>query len=329
MQFELMAKDYIRLYFLNEVLHTKTTEFYLYIEIEDSETNFLDIKSGIGVYRFNNFNIAEDITSNCITFRPIIVGCYTYFRIDGNTPTIVEIVRNGSGNVSETFTLSEGESKLVLVPQGSKKYIVTVSDENIKAEKKMRPTLKAEKEIRPAPKAEGLDSFSGRHKVQEDTEEKVTSDSGQCHTDQLHKEQLYKEQLHTEINSRHRAEIDNASLNKDIEELKEQIEALEQSNRLLEEKRQNLKDTLVKMKDEYDKNYAGYESELKELQSRYAVDKEILLMYSDSKVMPIEELLARAETAVTRVEEQVRLLIAAKQKKTAQIEDELQIGRKE
>lgn len=308
-QFELMTKDYIKFYFLNEVLHTKTTDFNLYLEIEDSERNFLDIKSEANVYRFSNFNVSEDNLKNCITFRPIIIGCYTYFRIDANTPTIVEIVRNGSNTVADSFTLAVGESKIVFAPQGAKKYTVTVSDDNLNNKVQYKGNT-----VRP--QSSTNQSINEEKNVQESINEEKNIQKS------INEEMNIQKSLNENRNHF-------KSVNEDIDMLSSKIEEMQAKNAILEEKKKNLEDTLEKIKNEYEKNYSNFENELEELKSKYKVDKEVLMLYSDSAIKPIEELLAQADAAIEKVEEQIRIFIMARQKKTAQIEDELQIGRKE
>jgi hypothetical protein len=52
-------------------------------------------------------------------------------------------------------------------------------------------------------------------------------------------------------------------------------------------------------------------------------------MYADKEVVPVEELIERAKSDINQVEEQVRVFIDAQARKTAEIENELKIGKKE
>ena len=68
----------------------------------------------------------------------------------------------------------------------------------------------------------------------------------------------------------------------------------------------------------YDKDYSNYEANLEELRSTYNIDKELIMMYENKDIEPIEELMRKAEEAIAKVEEQIRLFVDAKAKKTAE-----------
>ena len=58
------------------------------------------------------------------------------------------------------------------------------------------------------------------------------------------------------------------------------------------------------------------------------MDKELIMMYEDKEIETVEELIRKAEEAMAKVEEQIRVFVAAKSKKTMEIEEELRIGKK-
>ena len=132
-EYEFFSKDYIKFYVLNETVGSKTVTFKLFLESDGTEKDFLDIRaSGRNVYRFNNFNVSEDVTNNCITFRPNVVGCYVYFLIASENPIKVEIIKNGTNTAAQAFELGEGESRIEFQPNGTRKYDMKIT--NIRAD---------------------------------------------------------------------------------------------------------------------------------------------------------------------------------------------------
>ena len=114
-----------------------------------------------------------------------------------------------------------------------------------------------------------------------------------------------------------------------IEALNESIRQLEAKNRQLADGKKELTDRLDKLKAEYDKDYIKYEDDLKEISDKYKIDTEILKLYGEKNITPIEELLARAESDIIAIEEQIKNFVEAQQRKTTEIEEELKIGKKE
>ena len=82
-----------------------------------------------------------------------------------------------------------------------------------------------------------------------------------------------------------------------------------------------------KLQNEYDKDYSNYSSDVEEISSRYNIDAEILKLYADKDITPIEDLLKKAEDDIKQIEEQIKLFVEAQEKKTAEIEGELKIGK--
>ena len=121
----------------------------------------------------------------------------------------------------------------------------------------------------------------------------------------------------------------NSRLESDISDLKIKIQELENKNLGLTENKKNLIKHMDKLQAEYDKDYQSYEADIEEIKSKYTIDDEILRMYADKDVSSIEELLKNAEADILQIEEQVRIFVEVQQRKTADIEAELKIGKKE
>ena len=120
----------------------------------------------------------------------------------------------------------------------------------------------------------------------------------------------------------------NTCLDADIKTVQSKIQILEGQKSELSNRKAEYKVHLDKLQAEYDKDYSGYEADLEDLRSTYSIDKELIMMYENKEIETIEELLRKAEEAIAGVEEQIRLFANAKAKKTAEIEEELRIGKK-
>ena len=120
----------------------------------------------------------------------------------------------------------------------------------------------------------------------------------------------------------------NTCLDADIKTVQSKIHTLESMKTELYDRKTEYKNHLDNLQAEYDKDYSNYEANLEELRSTYNIDKELIMMYENKDIEPIEELMRKAEDAIAKVEEQIRLFVDAKAKKTAAIEEELRIGKK-
>lgn len=120
----------------------------------------------------------------------------------------------------------------------------------------------------------------------------------------------------------------NTCLDADIKSVQSKIQMLENQSVELSERKSEYKNHLDKLQKEYDKDYANYEADLEQIRSEYNIDKELIMMYENKDIETVEELIRKAEEAIAKVEEQIRVFVAAKSKKTMEIEEELRIGKK-
>ena len=121
----------------------------------------------------------------------------------------------------------------------------------------------------------------------------------------------------------------NDRLNDDIAELEKKIRELETKNQDLIDKKKNLTSHLDKLQAEFDQDYSNYSSDVEEISSRYKIDAEILKLYEDKEVTTIEQLLQKAENDIKMIEDQIKVFVEAQERKTAEIENELKIGKKD
>lgn len=310
MKFDLMAKDYIKFYLLNEVVNRKVVKFHLYLESEGIERDFLDIKTDKAVYRFNNFNVSEDVTNDCITFRPIVVGCYSYFEIEGQLPVKIEIIRNGTSTVEQTITLMPGKTKIVFEPDGIKKYRLIIEQTN--------PTSQAtitlpENEVHQAGGAYVQNVQTQYMPMQNTTTQNVP---------------MRQDLLHNLENERRNLILGNDRISEEINKINEDIIQIEEKKKQLTENRNHLQIHMENLKNEYEKDYSKFESDAEDIRARYLVDEELIRMYAGKEVKPIEELFVQAENLLENIEQQIKNFVTVQEKKMAEIEDELKIGKK-
>lgn len=283
MEYEIFKKDYIRLNFLDKVINTKSVAFDLFLESDGKEKNFLEVRdSDKNVYRFNNFNVTEDVADNCITFRPTVIGCYVYFKLDSNDDLKMDIVQNGTNLVAQSFDLPAGVTKIIFDPQGSKNYIM---------------------------KIDHIEDRPGKQTAPNDTHEIIHDEEPEDRREQL-------------LQSNQRMEADIAKLNSEIADL-------ENRNQQLADQKKSRIQQLEKIKAEYDKNCSDYAREIEEIKARYGIDKEILELYENKNTAPAEDLFRQAEAVIQQIEERIRIFVGSQARKTAEIEGELKIGRKE
>ena len=356
-EFDINAKDYIKLNFLSEVINTSLIDFFVFLEIDGIEKNFKNIRADKSVYRFNNFNVSEDATQNVITFRPVVIGCYSYFKIITSTPVKIDIVKNGTTTVAKEFIVPVGETKIEFDPQGVQRYVMRLNDsvqDNISNAVSANATVQATHEVSTQPTVDPLqnpfgdfDGFDGIANIQTPSptsvieerkieaspfepsltsyESSVPASSVPVPTNQgisIEDRKNYEERMS-------QLDASNSRLESDISNIEAKIRELESMNASLVSRKRNLIEYMDKLQAEYDKDYQSYEADVEEIKSKYMIDDEILKMYAGKDVVSIEELLQRAEADISQIEEQIRVFVEAQQRKTADIENELRIGKKE
>lgn len=354
-EFDVNAKDYIKLNFLSEVISTSTIDFFVYLEIDGVEKNYKDIRTDKSVYRLNNFNVSEDTTQNVITFRPVVVGCYSYFKIITNNPVRIDIVKNSTTTVAKEFNIPIGETKIEFEPQGIKRYIMRLNESVIGivpnvATPNVTVQSIAEEVVQPAvdPLKNPFGDFGGFENISDnqtpsDTnvndERRVESSSFEPSFTTIESsvpessaptnQGLSNEAKNDYKNRISQLETSNSRLEADVRDLEVNIRELENKNATLVLNKKNLIKHMDKLQTEYEKDYQSYEADVEEIKSKYTIDDEILKMYAGKDVVSIEELLQKVETDILQIEEQVRIFVEAQQRKTVEIENELKIGKKE
>ncbi|MDE6024276.1 MAG: hypothetical protein K2G45_02380 [Lachnospiraceae bacterium] len=344
-EFDILSKDYIKLNFLSEIVNTKAVSMNVYLEIDGVEKDFLDVRTAEkNAYRFNNFNVSEDASSNCLTFRPVVIGCLAYFKIISNQTLRIEIVKNGTNSVAQSFDISAGETKIEFDPQGTSKYVMKVNQISV-SEAIESPTSVPKPEVQQS--SNPFESeFSGFNvapiPVAQSTDNSINSVSNNTPVAippqpavipevlvQPSFSTVSREEVRVKQNELNDLQHSESRLNTEISELNDKIVELNDKIQKLTDNKRHLVENMDKLQAEYNKNYSNYEQDFEEIKSKYDIDEEILLMYADREVVPIEELIERAKFDINQLEEQIRIFIEAQARKTAEIENELKIGKKE
>ncbi len=312
MGYELYKKDCVKIYLLNEVVNEKTSGIEVYLESDGMERNFLSIrKEGSDTYQFNNFIVTEIPSENCIMFKPNVVGCPAFIMITSDKDIEIEVIRNGATAVDRCFSMLAGEVKVEFAPENYTKYNLYVNQ---------IMTAYGEEEIQ----SMVSDTQQTLHEVQDDTKN-LLSDITATNTE-IENEKKKKEQL---ISEKESLSAEHESLALDVKTLSSDIEKLETDKQKLTDDKKSLTEKLDKIKIEYDKDYSVYKDEIEEIKRNYNVDAEILKYYEDKDVNSIEELIDKAKKDIELIEEQIRVFVDAKARKTAEIESELKLGKKE
>lgn len=312
MSYELFKKDCVIIYLLNEIVNEKTSGIEVYLESDGAERNFLSIrKEGMDTYQFNNFLVSEIPSENCIMFKPNVVGCPAYVMVTSDKDIKIDVIRNGATEVDRSFPMLAGEVKIEFAPENYTKYNLFVNQ---------RMTAYDSQEIQTM----ATGAQHQLHELQDDTKsllENISAVNTEIETQKLKKEQL--------TNEKNTLSAEHSELAENVKSLSGDIEKIEADKQKLTDDKAKLIDKLDKIKAEYDKDYESYRDEIEEIKRNYDVDAEILKYYEDKDVTAIEELIENAKKDIERIEEQIRIFVDAKARKTAEIESELKLGKKE
>ena len=393
MQFELFAKDYIKLYFLNEI-ESKEVDVTIYFEVDGKSKNLLEYRvDGRPIYKINNFNVTEDKQSNVIVFRPRVVGCSGNIVITTGSDKKIEIVKNGTNIIEQTIIAKTGQTKLDLKAEGTAKYLVNINDGTGGSTSNSNPAPQQTSTPRPTPAPQptptpqpnnssfrGGSDFgsSGSFGAGSSAGASAGSNTGSSGISDFGSSGSFGASYGSDFGSGASAnpginpgtnpgasgfgnsgsfgtpggfagnpfdptaesireqekkaddlDLSNERLNSDIIILRNRLADLEAKNQQLVLEKQTLIARLDKLQAEYDKDYESREADIEEIKSRYDIDRDLIEQYSNRDIVSIEQLFSQAEYAIQTIEEQIKLLVEAKAKKTEEIEKELQIGKKE
>lgn len=115
---------------------------------------------------------------------------------------------------------------------------------------------------------------------------------------------------------------------RDLHRIEQEISVIERQHGQLSRKKQSAIDHMEKIEAEYQKDYASFEQELEDYKSRLDADASIIEHYKDQDVKTIEVVFQEIRFKLEEAEEQIRLFIEAKQRKTMEIENEIKSNKK-
>ena len=108
----------------------------------------------------------------------------------------------------------------------------------------------------------------------------------------------------------------------------EDVTAAEERLKKLRERRKSAKELLTKLEAEYEKDYDEYQRELEEYRQQYNVDQSVIEFYRDNDIQPIEDIMKELSEKLTQAEQQIRLIILGRQKKTMEIETQVKSNKR-
>lgn len=311
-EYELFKRDVIKMYLLNEAVNEKSTNVILYLESDGMERNLLTIRNQENnVYQFNNFVVAETVEDNCISFKPNVVGCPAFIKINSSKDIAIEVIRNGATVVDRRFDMLAGEIKIEFAPENYTKYNLYVNQLSSAYDEATIQNM-------------ANNVHQELHEINSDAQTLINDISTTTAAIEAAKEK--KVQLQDQKSA---LSAETAELNENVNQLSVDIEQIEAEKKKLADDKEAYTVKLEKIKAEYDKDYGSYKDEIEEIKRNYNVDAEILKYYEDKDVTPIEELIEKAKKDIEQIEEQIRVFVDAKARKTAEIESELKLGKKE
>lgn len=340
-EFVLIKKDIVRLNFLKEITD-KSISMKLFLEADGKEKDINEIKqAGQTQYRFNNFNVIENSAENTITFNHNVIGCLLYLKISTNKKVSVDLIKKDTNTVSQTIEILPGETKITFNPNANKQYDITVEQlKSIQAAKgSVSDTNNAEikpenMEFHSLPGFDTLNVLNVNKQkksrisrpdatASNNVPDNTNASNNSASTQTISTTQPDIKPVKNQVNAQ---QVDNLqhqvnTLQGEISDMNAQIEKLNNQIKQLENNKKNLKNHLDKLQAEYDKNYKEFDAEAKKIAENYHIDAEILEMYKDKDIVPVEELLKKANDDNTQLENQIRVFVSAQERKIANIEN--------
>jgi len=309
---QLFKKDSIRLFCLKETVVDKSTVMSLYLESDGTERNFLVVRRlDTDSYSFNNFLVTENAADNSITFRPNVVGCPAYIKINCSDDMKIQVIRNGYDEAEETYQILSGEARINFIPENYTKYNLQVAQTKtvLKPEDIQNMSAVVDREV---------------YTVTRDNEKLIQNITESKGVISELRNKNYKL-----IDEKNALDKEKQELDSSISDINTEIGNVNSEKEKLVDDKEKLRSKLEVLKAEYEKDYETFKDEAEEMRKAYGVDEEILALYLDKDFTPIEELIAKVKADMEQVEEQIRVFIDAKARKTAEIENELKIGKKD
>lgn len=354
-EIQVFSKDLIKLNILQEVLSGMVKlSFQLNNGTSDDFATSIH-KDGKRVLIYDKFNISEDPTGEVLTIRPIMIDSALKIMFHASavfSGKKASVIRGTTKVVEKEYEINNETAYIEFVPQGKQSYLMKVVNgtsaapnvndtANLQQKPRgdiPRPTSEIEEVIMPSNKPSGIDERFQGFELNADfnhTDERFdTLDDGAVYSPQVDNDKMFAEQ--TEVTeaissipaSHNREQLTTGIDDEDLRRIEQDISAIERQQGQLSRKKQSAIEHLEKIESEYQKDYLSLEKELDEIKSRMEADSSVIEHYKDHDVTPIEIIFQEMKLKLDEAEQQIRLFIEAKQKKTMEIENEIKSNKK-
>ena len=250
------------------------------------------------------FNLSEDPNGDVLTIRPIMVSglLKVTFGFSGQPfsgEKKVSVFRSATKTIERKYDVNDMLTSVEFIPQGNVKYMLRLTYGDAESE-----ALPDEPE-RPAVAAPDLTELPDDFDV-------LTSPVA---------EEPPKPEPPASPAPPAPADPEPATPEEDVTAAEERLEKLR-------ERRKSAKELLTKLEAEYEKDYDEYQRELEEYRQQYNVDQSVIEFYRDNDIQPIEDIMKELSEKLTQAEQQIRLIILGRQKKTMEIETQVKSNKR-
>lgn len=261
-------------------------------------------REGSRMQVLGKFNLSEDPNGDVLTIRPIMVSglLKVTFGFSGQPfsgEKKVSVFRSATKTIERKYDVNDMLTSVEFIPQGNVKYMLRLTYGDAESE-----ALPDEPE-RPAVAAPDLTELPDDFDV-------LTSPVA---------EEPPKPEPPASPAPPAPADPEPATPEEDVTAAEERLEKLR-------ERRKSAKELLTKLEAEYEKDYDEYQRELEEYRQQYNVDQSVIEFYRDNDIQPIEDIMKELSEKLTQAEQQIRLIILGRQKKTMEIETQVKSNKR-
>ncbi|MBQ1397185.1 MAG: hypothetical protein IIY89_01680 [Clostridia bacterium] len=261
-------------------------------------------REGSRMQVLGKFNLSEDPNGDVLTIRPIMVSglLKVTFGFSGQPfsgEKKVSVFRSATKTIERKYDVNDMLTSVEFIPQGNVKYMLRLTYGDAESE-----ALPDEPE-RPAVAAPDLTESPDDFDV-------LTSPVA---------EEPPKPEPPASPAPPAPADPEPATPEEDVTAAEERLEKLR-------ERRKSAKELLTKLEAEYEKDYDEYQRELEEYRQQYNVDQSVIEFYRDNDIQPIEDIMKELSEKLTQAEQQIRLIILGRQKKTMEIETQVKSNKR-
>lgn len=261
-------------------------------------------REGSRMQVLGKFNLSEDPNGDVLTIRPIMVSglLKVTFGFSGQPfsgEKKVSVFRSATKTIERKYDVNDMLTSVEFIPQGNVKYMLRLTYGDAESE-----ALPDEPE-RPAVAAPDLTESPDDFDV-------LTSPVA---------EEPPKPEPPASPAPPAPADPEPATPEEDVTAAEERLKKLR-------ERRKSAKELLTKLEAEYEKDYDEYQRELEEYRQQYNVDQSVIEFYRDNDIQPIEDIMKELSEKLTQAEQQIRLIILGRQKKTMEIETQVKSNKR-